>query len=53
VHLKGENDAGLNIRDLVREQLFGEERIRWRLKELDRPIAAVDTEDEEEISEGE
>jgi hypothetical protein len=53
VHPEGENDAGLNIRDLVREQLFGEERIRWRLKELDQPIAAVDTEDEEGISEGE
>jgi hypothetical protein len=53
VHPEGENDAGLKIRDLVREQLFGEERIRWRLKDLDRPIAAVDTENEEGISEDE
>jgi hypothetical protein len=53
VYPKGENNAGLNIRDLIREQLFREERIRWRLKELDQPITAVDTEDEEGISKGE
>jgi hypothetical protein len=53
VYPEGENNPGLKIKDLVREQLFGEERIRWRLKDLARPIAAVDTEDEEGISESE
>jgi hypothetical protein len=44
------NEAGLEIRDLVREQLFREECIQWRLKDLDPPVAVVDTENEEGIS---
>jgi hypothetical protein len=50
VDLRSGNEAGLEIRDLVREQLFGEERIQWRLKDLDPPVAVVDTENEEGIS---